>query len=174
MYRFEVVCLLASIEDLLPTNLASIVILVPHRVWANIECQANCLSSVLHVATTLDDVFRGDLKGRRAIFLFKASCEVTLMIVLPLKQAGDLIDKLRRLNTLICLVHGTLIRSLERWVVLIVKKTATCVACLIGTFAAHDVEDKGVTWDFLVHLNFDDVSSHYLLPVRDDKATRLF
>ena len=84
MYGFKVVSLLASTKDLLPTYLATIVILVSHSIWANIERQANCLSSMLHVTATLDDVLRGYLKGCRTIFLLEASCEVTLMIILPL------------------------------------------------------------------------------------------
>ena len=79
--------LCASKQELLPPVLASIVVLVAHGVGTHVQSQANSLGSMLHVAASLDDIFRGYLEGGWAVFLFEAPCEVALMIVLPFEHA---------------------------------------------------------------------------------------
>ncbi len=73
----------ASAQKLLPSVLASIVVLVAHGVGADVERQANSLSGMLHITASLDDVFRGYSEGGRTVLLLKASCKEALMVVLP-------------------------------------------------------------------------------------------
>ena len=73
----------ASTQKLLPSVLATIVVLVAHGVRADVERQADGLSGMLHIAASLNDVFRGYSEGSRTVLLLKASCEVALMVVLP-------------------------------------------------------------------------------------------
>jgi hypothetical protein len=91
------VVLLASFPELLDFALTHvIVVLVTHGVVAYVECQADGLRRILHVTSALDDVFWRDVEGGRTVFLFKATSEVALMIILPLDDSVDLIDEFSR------------------------------------------------------------------------------
>ena len=68
---------------------------------------------MLHVASSLHDVLRGDLKSCWAVFLFEAACEVALMVVLPLEHARDLVHEFGRLDALASLVHGALVAAFQ-------------------------------------------------------------
>ena len=155
----------ASAQNLLPTDFSSVVVLIAHRVRPHIKSQADRLGRMLHVATSLHDILRGYLEGRRTIFLLEGSCEVTFVIILPLEESRDLVHKFRGLDTLTSLVHSTLVTALHRRVVLVVKEASTGVARLVGTLAADNVKDQGVTRDLLVHLNLDDVTTLDLRPI---------
>ena len=101
---------------------------------ANVERQADSLSRILHVTSTLDDVFGSDVEGSRTVFLLEVTAKVALMIVLPFDDAADLINKFGRRDTLPRLVHCALIGAFQRGVAVVVKKTATGVAGLDSTF----------------------------------------
>ena len=96
MDRFEVICFILAPDELLPAALTLVVELVAHCGWAYIEGKADCLGRVLHVATTLDDVFRRDIEGCWTIFLLKATREVALMVVLPFNYSTNLVNKFCR------------------------------------------------------------------------------
>ena len=114
MDRLEVVGLLASFQKLLKLPLTNvIVVLVSHCVVANVECQAYSLSSILHVTSTLDDIFRGDIKSSRTSFLLEAPTEVALMVIFPFYKPTDLIYEFCRRNALPRLVHCALIGAFE-------------------------------------------------------------
>jgi len=76
---------------------------------------------MLHVASSLHDVFRGNLEGCRAVFLFEAACKVALMVVLPLEHARDLVHEFGRLDALASLIHGALVTALVRRVVVVIE-----------------------------------------------------
>ena len=86
--------LCAALKELLQPVLIAIVVLVTHCVWAYVQGQADSLSRLLHIAATLNNIFRGNFESCRAVLLLKAACKMALMIVLPLKHAGNLVDKL--------------------------------------------------------------------------------
>ena len=86
-----------------------IAVLVTHSVVAYIKRQADGLSRILHVASALDDVFRRDIEGGMTVFLFEATSEVALMIVLPLDDSVYLVNKFSRRDALARLVHRTLV-----------------------------------------------------------------
>ena len=62
-----------SVEDLLPSDTSTAVVLVAHRVGSDIQSEADRLSGVLHVATSLHDVLWGDLKGCWTVLLLKVA-----------------------------------------------------------------------------------------------------
>ena len=65
-----------------------------------------------HIAASLHNVLWLNLKGSWIVDLLKVTCEVALMIVLPLDQARDLIGKLRVANIAASLVHRALVAAL--------------------------------------------------------------
>lgn len=133
--RLEVVSLLASFQKLLKLALTDVVVvLVAHRVMANVERQTDSLSRILHVASALDDVFGSDIEGSWTIFLLEVTAEVALMVILPFDNAANLIHKFCRRNALPRLVHSSLIGAFERGVTVVVEKTTTGVAGLGSTF----------------------------------------
>ena len=174
MDGLKVVRLGPPVEEVLHSTVATIWVLVAHSVCTYIQSQADGLRRLLHVAPSLDNILRSDFKGSWAILLLECACEVALMIVLPLKQSWDLIDEFWGLNALASLVHRAKVASLERWVAVIVKESASSVACLLSTTAPHDVKYKGIARNLLVHLDLDNVAALNLRPIWDDEATRRF
>lgn len=129
---------------------------------------------MLHVTSSLHDVFRGDFEGCWAVFLFEAASEVALMVVLPLEHTRDLVHEFGGLDALASLVHGSLVTALVRRVVVVIEQTTSSVAGLVGTSTAHNIKNKGIARYFLVHLDLDDIATLDLGPIRDDKLARPF
>lgn len=93
MDGLEVVGLLLALHELFEAALASIIVLVAHGVRAHVQGQAQGHGRILHVATSLHNVLRCDVEGSWAVLLFETAAEVALVIVLPLDNAGDLVNK---------------------------------------------------------------------------------
>ena len=123
-----------------------------------------------HITTSLHDVLRLDLECSRVVDLLEITSEVALVVVLPLDQSRDLIGEFRVGNVAPSLVHGALVTAFQSWRFLVVPETAALVAGLVVDFAAHNIEDQGVTRDLLIGLDLDDVTSLDTAPVCDLEA----
>ena len=87
------------------------------------------------VAAALNNILWLDLEGRWVIDLLEVTCEVALVVILPLDESGDLISELRVGDVAACLVHSALVASLESWSLCVVPEAATLVASLMLRFA---------------------------------------
>ncbi len=93
------------------------------------------------IATSLHNVLGLDLKCSWVINLLEVTCEITLMVVLPLDESRDLISEFRIGNVASCFIHSSLITAFESRRLLVVPETSTLVACLMLDLAPNDVEN---------------------------------
>ena len=78
-----------------------------------------------------------------------------------------MVDEFGGRDALASFVHGALVATFQRGVAVVVEEPTSRVAALVAGLAANDIQDEGVARDFLIHLDFDDVSALDAGPVRD-------
>ena len=145
-------------------------IAVAHAGESYIKSKANHKLAVRDLAAALHNVFREDLECCWIFNLLKVACDVASMVILPLNQTRDLVHESRVRNVASSLVHGSLVRSLPGGCFDVIPKRSTLVACLSLSFTFNYVENESVTWNFLVLLDFDNISTLDAPPVGDLKA----
>jgi hypothetical protein len=97
MYRLKVTAASLRLDQLLPAALTFLRVLlvhISHALRPDVKSKANGILGVLHVAATLHDVLRQQVKGDRAIDLLEEPAEEAKVVVFPLNLAGDLVNEL--------------------------------------------------------------------------------
>ena len=122
------------------------------------------------IATTLNNVLRLNFKSCWIVNLLEVTSEVSLVVVLPLYQATNLVSKLGIADVTTSLIHSTLVTAFESRTFCVIPQTTTLIASLMIDLASNDVEDKGVTGNLLVRLYLDNVSGLNTAPVSDLEA----
>lgn len=119
-----------------------------------------------NVTAPVDHILWLDFKRSRVVNLLEVACEVTLMVVLPLDEARDLVSELGVRDVIASLVHCSLVATLARRCPCVVPEATSLIAGLDLSLASDNVKDESIARDFLVGFYFNDVSCLDAAPVR--------
>ena len=114
---------------------------VAHGLIANIQCNADGVSGILEIRSSLHDVLLSQIKSSWRVNLLKASLEEPIVIVLPFQKSRNLVHKFGARHVFAMLDDGALIAFLVDWYISFNHQSSSRVASLLCSLASDYIHD---------------------------------